>query len=177
MPSGFLVRDVQIKDASAIADIYAPFVENTVISFESVPPSQAEMQSRITEVTDRFPWLVAEINNEVVGYAYANAHRSRCAYQWCVEVSVYLSPRYQRQGIAKSLYEQLFSKLVQKGYLQAFAGISLPNEGSVAFHEAFGFSPIGIYKNVGYKMNRWVDVGWWQKQLGELPDVPEEIFD
>jgi L-amino acid N-acyltransferase YncA len=154
-----------------------PLLKILLSDFESVPPSQAEIQSRITEVTDRFPWLVAEFNNEVVGYAYANAHRSRCAYQWCVEVSAYLNPSFQRRGIAKSLYEQLFSKLMQKGSLQDFAGISLPNEASVALHEAFGFSPIGIYKNVGYKMNRWVDVGCWQNQLGELPDVPEEIFD
>jgi phosphinothricin acetyltransferase len=168
------------SDASGILAIYEPIVRETAISFELEPPTLVEMQARIEAVGAIFPWLVADSDDGILGYAYANHHRERPAYQWSVDVSVYVAEPARGRGVARALYEQLLSLLVELGYYTAYAGIALPNDASVALHESIGFKPIGIYRNVGHKLGKWHDVGWWQRELrpysGE-PSPPRRIVD
>lgn len=159
-----MIRRVRHSDASAIASIYRPYVEDTPISFEIDPPSAAEMERRISAGA-RFPWYVEEVAGEIAAYAYASKHRERAAYQWAADVSVYTRVGLARRGSGRRLYSQVLDDLRSLGYANAFAGITLPNDASVAFHEAMGFAPIGIYRNVGFKQGRWHDVGWWQLPL------------
>jgi len=169
-------RVARAEDAAAIADIYAPYVRDTIVSFETEAPDEAEMQRRIERIGAQYPWLVATIGDRVVGYAYACEHRARLAYRWSVDAAVYLPASAQRRGIGRALYERLFAVLRQQGYANAFAGISLPNAASVGMHEALGFTPIGTYRQVGYKLGAWRDVGWWQLMLCEPPaDAPEPV--
>ena len=118
------------------------------------------------------PWLVWEEDGRVLGYAYASGHRARAAYQWCVEVSVYVHPDARRGGIARRLYTELFERLREQGFYNAYAGITLPNPASVGFHEAMGFRPIGVYPKIGYKFGRWHDVGWWSLRLRDDDEEP-----
>jgi len=153
-------------DAGAIRSIYAPVVEYTPISFELVPPTVEEMGQRVEQTLKMYPWLVYEAaGGEVAGYAYTSQHRSRVAYQWSVDVSVYVHEQYRQQGIGRKLYTALFEILRRQGFYNTYAGIALPNPGSVALHEAMGMQPVGIYRQVGYKLNSWYDVGWWQGVL------------
>ena len=124
-----------------------------------------QIVSRITTTTMQFPWLVCAAGDQVLGYVYAGKHRSRSAYQWSVDVTVYVHVDARRRGIARALYTVLFKLLAAQGFYNAYAGIALPNPGSVAVHEAMGMVPIGVYKQVGYKLGAWHDVGWWQKRL------------
>jgi L-amino acid N-acyltransferase YncA len=160
------------RDAAACAAIYAPFVEEGPTSFEESPPSDAEMAERIGQTSTTHPWLVAERDGEVVGYAYACPHRSRPAYRWSVDVSVYVAPTHQGQGYGQRLYEELFKRLRGQGFQVACAGITLPNEPSVALHERLGFEPVGVYKRIGWKAGAWRDVGWWQLELAPAGEGP-----
>jgi L-amino acid N-acyltransferase YncA len=166
------IRPVQSRDASGIAAIYAPIVERTIISFEEVPPSAAEMESRIARLSGRFPWLVAEQGGDIVGYAYAGPHRERAAYRWSVDMSAYVHERARRLGVATSMYRAILTLLVAQGYCHAFAGITMPNDASVALHRSIGFEPVGIYKNVGFKFGAWRDTSWWQRPIGMPQGVP-----
>jgi phosphinothricin acetyltransferase len=130
------------------------------------------MERRIAETLPRFPWLVCESSAGVSGYAYAKAHRIRPAYQWSADVSVYVAAPARGQGVGRGLYTSLLALLRLQGYVNAFAGIALPNAASVGLHEAMGFQRIGLYRQVGFKMGRWLDVGRWQLQLREPPDEP-----
>ena len=168
------IRSAALNDATAIREIYAPYVENTAISFEAQPPSVAEISARITQTTKSYPWLVYERNGLILGYAYASQHRSREAYRWSVDVAAYVSERHCRQGIGKELYGHLLGQLKDLGFWNAFAGIALPNPVSIGLHESMGFTAIGIYRRVGYKLGKWHDVGWWQKIIGPHPDTPGE---
>ena len=152
-------------DGAACAAIYAPSVTDTAASFELEPPDAAEMAARIAAIGAHRPWLVAELGGRVTGYAYASAHRERAAYRWSVEVTVYVEAGHHRQGIGRALYEPLLQLLAAQGFRTALAGITLPNPASVALHEALGFTPIGVYREIGFKAGTWRDVGWWQKQL------------
>ena len=167
-----MIRLATLDDAWAVAEIYRPYVEATVISFEVVPPAPDEMRSRIGETLARFPWLVCEEDGAVVGYAYASAHQGRAAYAWSANVAVYVNQRFHRHGVGRRLYGALFSLLVRQGFVNAYAGITLPNEKSVGLHEAMGFTPVGVYRNVGYKFGQWRDVGWWSLELRPLPPSP-----
>lgn len=167
-----VIRLARGDDAPAIAAIYAPYVSETPISFETVPPSADEMAGRLAKTLARFPWLVAEAEGAVVGYAYASQHRERAAYQWAADVSVYLRKERQRRGIGRALYTALFAILRAQGYVNTYAGIALPNPASVALHEAMGMTPVGVYRHVGYKAGAWRDVGWWQGALREPPSDP-----
>lgn len=151
--------------------IYAPIVRETAISFELEPPSEAEFQQRIERYQQQMPWLVCEINGEVVGYAYASPYRTRAAYQWSVESSVYVGANHRRKGIAKALYTTLFQLLHLQGFYNVIAAIALPNQPSIAVHEAVGFLPVGVFHRVGYKFGKWHDVGYWQLSL-----QPEQSF-
>ena len=153
------------RDAEAIAAIYAPFVTDTVISFEDVAPTATEMALRIDRLSKTYAWLVADDGGEILGFAYACPHRERAAYQWATEVTVYVDPRHQRRGVGRSLYEALLAELADQGYRVALAVIALPNDASVGLHEACGFELVGVLRAVGFKFGSWWDVGWWQLDL------------
>jgi len=163
------IRTAASGDAEAITAIYAPIVRETAISFELEPPTTDEMRERITSTLESLPWLVSlDATGKVDGYVYASKHRERAAYQWSVDVTAYVRSDARGRGVGKALYKELFIELKALGYAQAFAGIALPNIASVALHQAVGFLPIGVYKNVGFKLNAWHDVGWWQRPIQEL---------
>ena len=169
-----IVRVAQRGDASAIAAIYAPIVRDTAISFEAEPPSAEEMTVRIENTLQSHPWLVAVREDEVLGYAYASQHRQRAAYQWSVDVTVYVAATARREGVGRKLYSALKLILRAQGFRSAFAGIALPNDGSVHLHEAIGFVALGVYSEVGFKLDQWRDVGWWRLALTEGDDFPTE---
>ncbi|MFC6724460.1 GNAT family N-acetyltransferase, partial [Halobium palmae] len=184
------VRLATTEDAAAVRDIYAPAVEESAISFEDEPPSSGEIRSRIARKLPTFPWLVCERvgsdenaegaenapdeagSDSVVGYAYAGPYRSREAYRWSVEVSVYVADDARRTGVGRTLYESLLALLAEQGFVTAYAAITLPNEASVGLHESLGFERIGVFEDVGYKRGAWRDVGFWEKRLRDPPDEP-----
>ena len=165
-----IIRPVEARDAAAIAAIYAPSVTNNAVSFEMEPPDAAEMTRRLVATTATHPWLVCERSGDVIGYVYAGTHRARVAYQWSVDVTVYIAARAQRGGVGRALYTSLFALLRLQGFYNAYAGVTLPNAGSVGLHEAVGFQPVGVYRQVGYKFGAWHDVGWWSLELRDKPD-------
>ena len=160
------------SDASDILEIYGPMVLTTPVCFELEVPSMQEMQRRIRTIQEQYPWLVYKRDEKVLGYAYASPHRARPAYQWSVDLSIYIHPSMRRKGLGYALYTALFALLRLQGYINAYAGITLPNSGSVGLHEAMGFTPVGVYKQVGYKLDKWHDVGHWQFSLQEHADMP-----
>jgi phosphinothricin acetyltransferase len=163
------------RDAAACAVIYAPHVEASATSFEAEPPTAAELAERIERTAVTHPWLVAETDNEVVGFAYACEHRTRAAYRWAVDVSIYLAEANRGQGLGRALYEELFERLRDQRFRVACAGVTLPNEASVRLHESLGFTPVGVYRRIGWKAGAWHDVGWWQLDLSpDGEDPPEE---
>jgi phosphinothricin acetyltransferase len=167
-----MIRLATERDALACLRIYAPVVAETAISFETEAPSVEEMERRIADTLVQLPWLVLEEPEGVQGYAYAAPYRKRAAYQWSVEVSVYVAEEARGKGVGRRLYAALFDLLRRQGYVNAYAGIALPNDASVGLHEAMGFRPVGVYRNVGFKLGRWLDVGWWQLELREPPGEP-----
>jgi L-amino acid N-acyltransferase YncA len=164
----------RVGDARAIADIYAPYVRDTIVSFETEVPDATEIAARMGRIEKQYPWLTASTDGRLVGYAYACENRSRAAYRWSVDAAVYLDASAQRRGIGSALYRRLFALLRMQGYVSAFAGISLPNPASIGLHEAMGFALIGVHRNVGYKLGAWRDVGWWQRGLCDPPRAPTE---
>ena len=168
------IRVASIDDSDVIADIYSSYVSNTVISFETAAPDSAEIARRIEHIGMQHPWLTARLGGGVVGYAYACEHRARQAYRWSVDVTIYLHPDAQRKGVGSALYERLLALLREQGYVRAFAGIALPNAASTGLHAAMGFTPIGVYRQVGYKFGAWHDVSWWQLVLRAAPERPPE---
>lgn len=161
----FAIRLAGPHDAPFIAEIYRPVVESTPISFETHPPSAAEMGRRIEETLRFYPWLVGEYEGGVIGYAYAAGHRVRAGYRWSVDTSAYVDAAFRRRRVGLALYTSLLRILAAQGHFNAYAGITLPNPASVAVHEAVGFRPVGVYRNVGYKLGEWHDVGWWHLEL------------
>lgn len=172
------IRTATLDDAVGITAIYAPIVRETVISFELEAPTVDAMRARIVSTLERLPWLVSvDENGKVDGYVYASKHRERAAYQWSVDVTAYVRSDSRGRGIGKGLYKALFKELKALGYTQAFAGIALPNIASVALHESIGFEPIGVYRKVGFKLDTWHDVGWWQCAIQELAQpYPPKIY-
>jgi phosphinothricin acetyltransferase len=159
------IRSATTADAEAIQRIYAPIVLETAISFEDLPPSVDEIAGRIASTLKTHPWLVAVVGGKVCGYVYASTHRERAAYRYSADTAVYIAPEEQRRGVGHALYTELLPQLKQRNIHMAFGGIALPNPGSVTLHEAMGFTPVGIYREVGFKFGRWHDVGWWQRVL------------
>jgi len=159
------IRPATAEDAARCATIYAPHVTDGWASFELTAPSPAEMAARIANYGASHAWLVAEADGRVVGYAYGSPHRTREAYRSSCDVAVYIDAAFARQGVGKTLYTELLPLLAARGLHAAFAGIALPNDASIALHEAMGFTTVGIYREVGWKMGRWRDVGWWQRLL------------
>ncbi len=163
-------------DAEDMAAIYAPFVRDTVISFETMVPDAAEMARRIAATLETHPWLVAEEDERIIGYAYASPHRTREAYRWSCDVTVYLADGARGRRLGTRLYTDLLGILRAQGFRNAFAGIALPNAASVALHEKMGFRHLGTYTQVGFKLGQWHDVGWWQHTLSERAGVPGEVI-
>jgi L-amino acid N-acyltransferase YncA len=173
-----LVRSAIGADAAACVEVYRPYVLDTVITFEAEPPTVDEMAARIDAARVTHEWLVLEVDGDIAGYAYAHQFNSRAAYQWSVQTSVYLARDRLRLGGGRMLYAELLSRLAGRGFRRAFAGIAQPNDASNAFHEAFGFRPVGHYRRVGYKLGAWHDVQWWQLDLvaaDDEVDPPTEI--
>ena len=166
------IRLAKPADADVLLAIYAPYIIHTAFTFETEVPSTEDFEHRIITYQQNWPWLVYEINGVIAGYAYASKHRERAAYQWCVESSVYVHNDFQQKGIAKALYKTLFEILKYQGCRNVYAGITLPNDKSVAFHKNFGFTWLAEYKNIGYKLNKWNTVSWWQLQLNDYSDNP-----
>lgn len=168
-----MIRPAGFADAGAISAIYAAVVTDTAISFEEEPPSSAEMVRRML-AAPRLPWLVAVDAGRVLGYAYASQHRQRRGYRWSADCSAYVEPAHRSRGIGRLLYDRLIAEVAELGYRSLFAGIALPNPASVRLHEAVGFEPIGVFREVGFKFGGWRDVGWWRRELPALPSPPPE---
>jgi phosphinothricin acetyltransferase len=161
-----LVRPASPADATAIAEIYNHYVSETIVTFEEEPVSPSEMTRRIDEVVSAsLPWLVAERDGTVVGYAYASGWKRRYGYRFAVEITVYLDPAQTRLGFGAALYDCLFPLLRERGAHVVIGGIALPNDASVALHERFGMEKVAHFREVGIKFGRWIDVGYWQRIL------------
>ncbi|WP_432643073.1 GNAT family N-acetyltransferase [Acidaminococcus sp.] len=172
--SEIIIREATIEDAAAIRAIYAPYVENTVITFEYQVPSVEEFQRRISRTKERYPYFVAEENGRVVGYAYAGPFVGRAAYDWTAELSIYVAVHLKKHGLGKKLYGVLLDALKKMGILDVYACIGLPEKAdeyldcnSAEFHTHMGFTPVGLFKQCGYKFGRWYDMIWMGLNLGE----------
>jgi L-amino acid N-acyltransferase YncA len=169
-----LVREADPRrDAQACADVYAPYVADSIASFEDRPPSAAEMARRMAAA---HVWLIAELGERQVGYAYGSRHRERAAYRWAADVAVYVSSEHHGAGVGRALYEQLLARLRAAGLWTLCAGVTQPNPASDGLHRAMGFEPVGTYRRIGWKAGGWRDVLWWQLDLrpGE-PGPPAEL--
>jgi L-amino acid N-acyltransferase YncA len=167
------IRLATPDDAEYVQAIYAPYIA-TPISFELVPPSIEEIRGRMTKVLPQYPWLLCVENDEVVGYAYSSRHSDRAAYLWSVDTSVYVRQGVHRRGIGRGLYTALLAMLPLQGYVNAYAGIAIPNASSVGLHEAMGFQLVGVYNQVGFKCGVWHDVAWFHRPLQQIPDEPRQ---
>jgi phosphinothricin acetyltransferase len=165
-----LLRLATADDAPGVRAVYAPLVESSVISFEIVVPAVDEVATRITSRQPDHPWLVAEDEEGIAGYAYAGRFAARPAYDWSVETSVYLAERARGQGLGGRLCRALLAILTAQGYRQAMAGVALPNPASVRLHESVGYELVGVYRASGWKFGAWHDVGWWQRALDPQGD-------
>lgn len=170
------IRAATPDDATRIAAIYAPFVIGGTVSFEIEPPDARAMRGRMAASEGLYPWMVVTNGGDdgVVGYAYANSFRDRPAYKYVVETSIYVAGDQQRGGVGRLLYEALIDTLRAQGFTQAIAAITLPNDASISLHESVGFRRAGVYREVGYKQGRWIDVGFWQCELNDSKIPPVE---
>ena len=159
------IRLATLEDAQIISEIYAPYVLETTISFEAIPPSPSEMAERIAVVMEKFPWTVYEDNGRVQGYAYASPFKNRHAYSWSVESTVYVDQHAHRRGIGRALYIDLIHRLKKQGMIQVVGCISLPNDPSIQLHESLGFQQVAHFKRIGLKFDQWWDVGYWQLEI------------
>lgn len=163
------------RDAERAAEIYRPHVEDGVVSFEERAPMAEELAERMRSVLAWAPWLVAEDESgRVIGYAYAARHRERAGYRWSVDISVYVDPAWHRRGVGRQLYDELLSHLRRQGFVNVYAGITLPNPASVRLHESIGMRRIGVYEGVGYKFGEWLPVAWYGMRINEPSDPPAE---
>ena len=167
-----LIRSATPQDAAPCAEVYAPYVRDTAITFELEAPTVAEMAGRIAAAQRGHAWLVAERDGRVFGYAYGSEFKSRAAYRFSCEVSVYLAPGLHRAGAGRALYDVLLPKLAVLGYRTAVAGMTLPNEASLGLHRALGFETVGVFRGVGWKLGAWHDVLFAQRPLLESPEDP-----
>lgn len=169
------IRLATPADAAECLRIYRPAIENSSISFEYLVPTLAEMAERIKATLTFGPWLIATDDQAVVGYAYAGPHRTRAAYAWSADVSVYVDPSAHRRGVGRQLYEMLLALLRLQGFHSVFAGITQPNAASMALHQRLGFNFVGTYEKVGFKNGAWHDVSWLQLPLGEFTVPPRPV--
>jgi len=167
------IRLATAEDVPAILDIYAPFVRDTVISFEYDVPDIDAFQQRFSKFAKKFPWFVCEINGHIAGYSYAHQYHERFAYSWSAECSIYVDSKYHGMRIGQALYECLLGALKLQGFMNAFAGVTVPNEKSERLHASFGFEQVGILKNIGFKFGQWRDVALYAKKISDLPGDPK----
>ena len=169
------IRLARSADAAAVRDIYAPFCESTSVTFEEEPPTTEEMADRIESTLETYPWLVCELDERIVGYAYASPLRKRRAYQWTVELSVYVADDARRSGVGRALYESLFAVLERQGVRDGYAVTTVPNPETERFHERLGFERCVDFPAIGYTEGEWHDVAWWRRSIGEKTADPEPI--
>jgi phosphinothricin acetyltransferase len=173
------IRAARPEDAAAIAAIYAPYVLSGTVSFENEAPDTRQMRTRMAASDGLYPWMVATSADDgdgsgVLAYAYATRFRDRPAYRYCVETSVYVAGATQGQGVGRLLYEALVDTLRAQGFTQAIGVITLPNDRSITMHESVGFQRAGVYREIGFKQGRWIDVGFWQCELNDSAIPPVE---
>lgn len=169
------IRAARREDAFKIREIYAPYVEKTIVTFDYEVPTVEEMENRIIQTLKTYPYLVAVIDDEVVGYAYASSFKGRRAYDWACELSIYVDENMKHHGIGKELYEKLLEYLRKMNIKSVYACIGYPNEASERFHESFGFQTIGHFSKCGYKFHEWIDMIWMEKHIGDFDEVEEII--
>lgn len=172
----YAIRPARLEDAPALQQIYAHYVEHTAYSFEYRPPSPTEFRRRMAEIMQTYPYLVAEVAGELLGYAYAARMRSREAYDWVVETTVYLAPHSKGQGLGRALYDALLPQLARQGVQKAYACITAYNTGSIGFHQHLGFVEEGRFFRCGYKMGQWWDIVWLALDLGDFPCPPTPLL-
>lgn len=166
------IRMAVTEDTDALLAIYAPYVANTAITFEYTVPDSDEFKQRIVRTLEKYPYLIAERNGTILGYAYASAFKGRAAYDWAVETSIYVDQNCQNQGIGRQLYAVLEQTLKKQNILNSYACIAYPNPGSIRFHEQLGYQTIGHFTKCGYKLGKWYDMIWMEKMLGEHSPRP-----
>lgn len=162
---GICLRMAEPADAAELREIYAPYVEGTVISFELETPSVPEFESRVRKVLARFPYLAAQAGGRIVGYAYAHEHMERAAYQWNAGLSVYLRAGHTGRGLGTRLYQALMDILTLQNIHNVYGGLTRPNPASEGLHRRLGFTELGVYRRTGYKFGQWHDVVWYEKAL------------
>ena len=165
-------RPARLADAAALAAIHAPYAAETAVTFQVEPSTESMFRHKIQEISPRYPFLVCEEEGRIAGFAYAAAFRTKEAYQWDVELTVYLARDCQGKDIGSGLYQRLLTLLRAQGFAAAYACVTVPNEASDALHRRFGFREVGRFPASGYKLGRWHDVVWYHLPLGELPDPP-----
>jgi phosphinothricin acetyltransferase len=170
-----LIRLATVTDSKDILKVYAPYITDTAVSFETEVPTVSEFACRIESINKKYPYIVYQIEDKIVGYAYASKHRERAAYCFDVDVSIYVLPEYHGSGVAHKLYDCLFKILVKLGYYNAYAGYTVPNQKSMKFHQKFGFTLVGTYHKTGYKFGQWHDVTWLEKALNNHNNKPESL--
>lgn len=170
-----VIRPGTPADAGACADIYTPYVTDSIVSFEEEPPTAEEMRRRMEAA---LLWLVAERDHEICGYAYGSPHRQRAAYRWAADVAIYMRDEHRGQGLGRRLYAELFEGLRARGKCVLCAGVALPNPASEALHRTLGFTEVGVYRRIAFKLGRWIDTRWYQLDLcpdqGPPPPLPAE---
>lgn len=161
-----LVRPALPEDATQVSEIYNHYIETSTITFEEEPVSAAEMTARISDIqSSSYPWLVAIAGTNIMGYAHANKWKARAAYKHSSEITVYVRAGQERCGVGSALYQHLLPALKARGVHAAIGGVALPNDASVRLHEKFGFRKCAHFSEVGFKLNRWIDVAYWQRIL------------
>lgn len=170
------IRPARLSDAAALAAIYAPYVRDTAITFEEEIPDEAEFRRRIEAVTAMYPYLVWEEEGEILGYAYGSRIRSRAAYDWAAELSVYVAWDRRGQGIGSALYRALLDLMGRQGVRQVYGVVALPNEGSHRLHLSLGFTQLAVFPKMGYKMGQWWDIGWYGLALTEDFGTPAPLI-
>ena len=180
MEEAVCVRAAAPEDAEQLLEIYTPFVISedsslSNVSFELAAPDVEEFRQRIQDISKQFPYLVGEINGQILGYVYCHPYRERLAYQWAVEVTIYLAPAGQGKGLGRLLYETMEKLLCLQGVTMAYSCITVGNDHSIKMHEALGYRLIGTFTNSGYKNGQWLDTVWLEKQLQPCPKQPDNI--
>lgn len=172
----FVIRFAEKNDAEAILKIYAPYVISTSITFEYAVPIIDEISSRVEKTKENYPYIVCELNNQVIGYAYASRYKVRDAYDWNVELSIYVDKKYTHKGVGRGLYTCILQILAHQNVKNVYSIITSPNKSSVKLHEFFGFKKLGFYPNCGYKLDSWHDIIIMGKNLGDYKEPPKPFI-
>jgi len=179
----YKIRIAKKEDAKELLKIYAPYVENTAVSLECAVPTLAEFEERIEHTLEKYPYLVAEIGGEIVGYTYAGPFKPRAAYEWSVETSIYVREDHRGTGIGKELYCELERLLARQNIVNVYAAVAYTdasdehlNQNSFHFHEHVGFTPVGVFRKCANKFGVWYDLMWMEKHIGEYKNDPPEII-